>query len=137
MAYKKTYTKTQIDTERHKNKRHRHRHRQNTETKREKNTDKTKWTRVIDEFTRVTDNKDDRRIHRKACICDNNKKHKLLTTTIINTKNPVTQMAYKTTYTNTKKDTDADTDTDTNTNTDKTQRQKKKKHRQRHNGQER
>ena len=39
MAYKKTYTKTQIDTKkRHK---HRHRHRQNTETKKEKNTDKT------------------------------------------------------------------------------------------------
>ncbi len=76
MAYKKSYTKTQIETDRHKNTRHihRHRHRQNTERKREKNTDKTQWTKVIDEFTRVTDNKDDSRIHRKVCICDNKKK---------------------------------------------------------------
>ena len=69
----KPNTKTQIETDRYENKRHKHRHRQNTETKREKNTDKTYWTRVIDEFTRVTDNKDDRRIHRKVCIFGNKK----------------------------------------------------------------
>ena len=77
------------------------------------------------ETHKLTDNKDDRRIHRKVCICDNKKKHKYSPTTIISTKNPATQITYKKTYTNIKKDTD--TDTNTNTNTDKTQRQREKK----------
>ena len=55
-------------------------------------------------------------------------------TTIISTKIPATQMAYKKTYTKTQIDTKKDTNTDTDT--DKTQRQRKKKTRTRHSGQE-
>ena len=79
----------------------------NKQTDKEKETDK------------LTCNKEDRRIHKKVCICDNKKKHQYLPTTIISTKNPATQITYKKPYTKTQIDTNTDTDTDTDTNTDR------------------
>ena len=90
----------------------------NKQTDKEKETDK------------LTCNKEDRRIHKKVCICDNKKKHQYLPTTIISTKNPATQITYIKTYTNKKKKTQTQTQT-------KHRDKERKKHRQRHRGQER
>jgi hypothetical protein len=51
----------------------------NKQTVKEKETDK------------LTYNKEDRRIHKKVCICDNKKKYKYIITTIISPINPATQ----------------------------------------------
>jgi hypothetical protein len=89
-----------------------------------------KQTDTEKEKDKVTDNKDDRKIHRKVCICDNKNNNTCYSpTTIISTKIPANGLPK-----NLHKDTDRhkkdkDTDTNTNTNTDKgkTQRQRKNK----------
>ena len=52
-----------------------------------------KQTDTEKETDKVTDSKDDRRIHIKVCRCDKKKNTSNLPTTIINTKIPATQMA--------------------------------------------